>query len=40
MTETDDLSALSTETVNPATLDLDKLSTLELVRVLMPRTPA
>ncbi len=32
MTEQEDLSALGTEAVNPATRDLDKLNTLELVR--------
>lgn len=32
--KTDDLSALATESVNQATLDLDKLSTIELVRVI------
>jgi N-acetylmuramic acid 6-phosphate etherase len=33
MKKRDDLSALATESVNPATLDLDKMNTLELVRV-------
>lgn len=34
MKKTDELATLATESVNPATLDLDKLSTFELVRVI------